>query len=191
MEYRKDRKSFVHKNGIKNYSFDYNKEIRIYLFLCGERMSKREYVKLEKNEKMYTYSEWKSYIRNKCIGCPINGLKEFSRYLNHRGRVYSPEREFISPIASAMVSGIISFFVTEYSDIILGIEITSFIDYTVVVVFILFMCVVVSYFIIQISGMYHKTNIKENFFKDYKEIIDEIIIEKSKTEKTDLTTSIQ
>ena len=38
---RNKRKSFIKANGIKNYGFDFDKEFNKYLFLCGEKIKKR------------------------------------------------------------------------------------------------------------------------------------------------------
>lgn len=187
---RKDRKKIIHQNGIENYCFDYNKELRIYLFLCGERLSKKEYKKLQDNEKMYTYAEWKSYIRNKYIKYSINALKEFSKYLNHRGRLYSPEREFINPMVSAIVSAFISFIITQYS-MMANIGSVSVAFGIVMILVVLFMGIFAGYFIVKISEIFFDNSIKENLFKDYKEIIDDIIIEKERSRKQGLTTDIQ
>lgn len=42
MAKRTNRKSFIKRNGIENYKFDYTKEFNRYRFLCGEKMSKKQ-----------------------------------------------------------------------------------------------------------------------------------------------------
>lgn len=174
---RKNRKSFIHENGVENYDFDFNKEIRRYLFFCGEQMTRKQWKLLKSDEKFYSYTEWKSYVKNKYSNYPVEGLREFSRYLNHRLRKTSPTREFISPCVSAICSCILTFHFTEIFN-------KEFDNLTMIVgiitIFVIAACFSsnISWLVVKISELFFDNSIKENFFKDYKEIIDSIIKEK-------------
>ena len=175
MTKRESRKAFFHKNGIENYFFDYNEEIRIYSFLCGEKMTKKEYLKLKDNEKLSKYAEWESYVRNKYSNYPIDGLKEFSRYLNHRMRMYYPERNFIGPVASALIAAILTLLLDN-----INLDLPSIWAFALYALIIVSLSVFICLLIIDISKMYYNNSFKENFYKDYKEIIDILIEEKEK-----------
>lgn len=174
---RKNRKSFIHENGVENYDFDFNKEIRMYLFFCGEQMTREQWKLLQEDEKIYSYKEWESYVKNKYSNYPVEGLKEFSRYLNHRLRKTSPAREFISPCVSALFSCILTFYVTEIFNIGFG---NLALIVGAIAIFVIAVCFFsnIGWFVIKFAELFWNNSIKENFFKDYKEIIDNIIKEK-------------
>lgn len=171
---RKNRNKFFYENGVGNYDFNFNKEIRKYIFLCGEKMTRKQWKLLQEDEKFYAYEEWKSYIENKYSNYPVNGLREFSRYLNHMLRKTLPTKEFISPYASAILSCVLTFYVAEISNIGFG----NSVMLVVLFIILIFLCFSIGYLVIKLVQLFWHNSIKECFYKDYKEIIDNIIKEK-------------
>ena len=170
---RKSRQNSIHERGIEQYDFDFSKEIAIYKFLCAETLTKKQKKLLLETEKFNTYEAWKNFIEDKYSNYPIEGLKEFSRYLSHQARKTTPTRELSSSFISAMFSCILTFFITKlYSEIF---------DYTVFVTIFLFFIIALAYcltipkLIVMSSELFFDNSIKEALYKDYKEIIDSIV----------------
>lgn len=174
---RTNRKNFVNKNGIENYNFDYKKEIEIYRFLCGEKMNNKQFNGLNVHEQFSTYTEWENYVANKYTNYPIDGLKEFSRYLNHKIRTCYPEREFINPMASAFISSILTFFVTEFANLS-NVEATFRLIIFAVLLSAVIIFLLLSYVMTYILKICKNNSFTENFFIDYKEIVDKVIKER-------------
>ncbi|MCI8427443.1 MAG: hypothetical protein HFJ03_07930 [Lachnospira sp.] len=109
---RNKRKSFIKANGIKNYGFDFDKEFNKYLFLCGEKIKKSQWKKLDDNDKFYTYEEWETSIKNKYTVYSMKALEQFYKYLNHCQRKIQPHKEFINPYVSALFTAVMTFYIT-------------------------------------------------------------------------------
>ncbi|MDD3251941.1 MAG: hypothetical protein PHV18_05205 [Lachnospiraceae bacterium] len=71
----------------KTYNFDSNKELCIYKNLCESKEPKKLVLKKIDNCNFNTYSQWNAYVRKKYEVAPLQGLKEFKRYLNNRRRL--------------------------------------------------------------------------------------------------------
>ncbi len=159
--------------GIRWHNFDFQLEKDIYCYLCCNRMKKRALKKLNDELKFVSYLQWKQYVYRKYENCNKDELIEFSRYLNQRIRNKKPYREFIVILLSAIVS----FLVTKTVDAFysLNSRLSNTVSETIVVVFAV---IPLTFFLIQIFTPILEDNIEENFLKDYKEIIDEIMSEK-------------
>lgn len=179
MSIRKDWKSFIYDNGKQNYDFDYSEELVIYKFLCGERITRKQYIKLEKNKELiFTYVDWEKRIKEKYSCYYIDILKEFSRYLNHRLRMNSPQKEYINSVLSAVVASIIAGVLSQQSEILAGIGVSIY-GFILELVVAVSMGIAGTYFVTKmLLGIFDDYTTKENFFRDYKEIVDNIIKEK-------------
>ena len=169
---RNKRKSFIKANGIKNYGFDFDKEFNKYLFLCGEKIKKSQWKKLDDNDKFYTYEEWETSIKNKYTVYSMKALEQFYKYLNHCQRKIQPHKEFINTYVSALFAFIIGFGVNTLS----GIDIID--EQVIARIWLVFIIIIFS-FVIKIGiRLFTNKNITYDFYSDYKEIIDNIIKEK-------------
>lgn len=159
--------------GIRWHNFDFQLEKDIYCYLCCNRMKKRALKKLNDELKFVSYSRWKQYVYRKYENCNKDELIEFSRYLNQRIRNINPHRELIV----ILLSVIVTLFVTETVDAFYSLNswLSNPIMKFIVVVFVV---ISITFFLIQIFTPILEDNIEENFLKDYKEIIDEIMSEK-------------
>lgn len=177
---RDKRKSFIKANGIKNYGFNFKKEFNKYLFLCGERIKKSQWKKLDDNDKFYTYEQWETSIKTKYSVYSIKALEQFYKYLNHCQRKVQPDKEFINPYISALFTLIMTFFVTVLCAKTISEEQFS-LDCEFLIKFVLLLIIVSVILSLVIKlGIKSFTNksIEYDFYSDYKEIIDNIIKEK-------------
>lgn len=171
---KRNRKTFE-EIGEKWYEFDFQMEKAIYCYLCCNHVKKKLLRRLDDQLKFHSYQKWKQYIRDKYEKYNRDQLIEFSRYLNQKMRSIKPEREYFMlwiPVFATLV-------VTKLVDTICMLNfqglnsILSFIIVDVIIIvcmLIPFMC-----FVIKISKPIWNDNISENFLRDYKEIIDEMI----------------
>ena len=89
-----------------------DKEFNKYLFLCGEKIKKSQWKKLDDNDKFYTYEEWETSIKNKYTVYSMKALEQFYKYLNHCQRKIQPHKEFINPYVSALFTAVMTFYIT-------------------------------------------------------------------------------
>ncbi len=170
--------------GKSRYKFEFNLEKNIYSNLCLCRIKKKELKKIENKLKFTTYSEWKHYIYNKYKDYDKEFLSEFSRYLNQGIRNIQPGREYLN----LAIPIILTIVFTEFIERILEInnilsEFPLLICVIMIPILLIILFVPFFYFIWNTLSPVWDNNIEENLFKDYKEIIDEILKEKLKQEK--------
>lgn len=184
--YRKDRKCCINSIGIDNYDFDSKKELNVYRYLCGERMTTSEWDALEDIYKFSSYKQWKLYIYMKYKDYNIGKLKEFSRYLCHRERSIKPQNEYwivVFPILFTI------FIDKVYGEIVNQSILDSIINEGYSIKIIYYVCIPIC-FIGLLVFLFHMikdftnkiwgNNLDSNLFLDYREIIDEIVKEKER-----------
>lgn len=184
--YRKDRKCCIDSIGIDNYDFDFKKELNVYRYLCGERMTTSEWDALEDIYKFSSYKQWKIHIWQKYKDYNIGKLKEFSRYLCHRERSIKPQNEYWIVVFPILFTIFIDKVYGEIVDQSIpnsiingGYSIKTLYCVCIVIGFIgisLFLILIIKEFINKIWG----NNLDSNFCCDYREIIDEIVKEKER-----------
>lgn len=161
--------------GIRWHDFDFQLEKNIYCYLCCNKMKKRALKKLDEKLKFVLYSQWKQYICNKYANYNRDELIEFSRYLNQRIRNIKPLREFIRLCLSAIITLVIS----KIMEVFHSIDTTglnSMLSITIIEYMVIVLIVIsVVFLLIETFIPIREDNVNENFLKDYKEIIDEII----------------
>lgn len=164
--------------GKRWYDFDFVLERTIYCYLCCSREKKRKIRKLDEKLKFESYQQWKKYIWDKYERYDKDRLYEFSKYLNQRIRNIRPNREYWSIVATVLLTLVI----TKIVDIILNPQMNfNDIPLFVGVLFISVLVTVLLWFIlIQTFYPMFDNNIDENFLRDYKEVIDEIVKVKAK-----------
>lgn len=144
-------------------------------------MSKKQWKMLDDSDKYYTYAVWKQNIRNKYELYPIEGLKEFSRYLNQCQRNLVPVQEDISNFISAMIAMFFTPVLDEVIEMVKPERLALGEVFVVMEFLVLFVLVapVVRYIIINGYDVLSEAKLRNDFFADLKEIIDELIREKS------------
>lgn len=174
MKYKKAGKS-LEEIGERWYGFDFNSERIIYCYLCCCRGKKRKLKKLDKKLRFESYQQWKQYIWNRYENFDKEMLIEFSRYLNLRIRYIAPTQEYWSIAAAAMLTLVLTKLIDavdinwDISEVpVGGIIVFGFL------LELLFM-LALAFIIMQTLYPIFDNSVDENFLKDYKEIVDEII----------------
>lgn len=159
--------------GKRWHEFDINLERNIYSYVCCAKMNGITTWRLDKNLKFETYQQWKNYIVNKYENVDKDMLVEFSRYLNQNVRNLKPTYEYWV-IEATVVLTLAS---TKVIDIFLGTQMNFEEIYAFVAAFIFEILVVIFLIFVVFKTMkpLFDSNLDENFLRDYKEIIDEII----------------
>lgn len=165
------KKSAINEVGEKKFFFNEKKELEIYKCLCLKKVKRRC------NIEYHTYSSWKQYICGKYSEYTKEQLIEFSRFLNQKIRNEEPGHEYwnimIPVLMTVMVDGLFKIIfdmekLCQSSVLMIIIKAVVNIGTFVGSVWL----------INKITEPLFNTYDKENFFKDYKEIIDGIISNK-------------
>lgn len=162
--------------GKRWYEFDFELEKGIYCYLCCYRIKRKELRNLNDDLMFETYQKWKQYVYNKYSNYSREQLMEFSRYLNYEIRNERPFRKYWD----IMLPITISLVFTKIFDIGLALYVESVENPSMLNILLLLCLEVIGViFLINIFRPLFDDNIKENLFIDYKEIVDEIIEEKT------------
>lgn len=177
---RNKGKRTLDNRGKKEFKFDFQKEKNIYLYLWRLKLAKKKVKKLEGKIKFDKYEDWRQYVRKQYIDDGKERLKEFSRFLNQKIRNLEPNREYWNifiPILSALVieTGFDEISKTKI-DTSSSVFWVGFIAQMILTLIIIISMVI---FIIKVVLPIWDNNIEKNLLEDYKEIIDEIIEEKT------------
>lgn len=176
---RNTQKACLKAIGKDNFEFDYEKELEGYKFLCGKKVKKDNYVLLRNDERYSSYSKWKGSIVKQYKNCSNEFLVNFSRYLNQGLRNTKPNQKVNEMIITALVA----FFFTFLLNIILKFKVEKFdissffvakLIIAIVLVIIACVCLVAYVMNIMITPIWEQDTVR-CFWKDYKEIIDQII----------------
>lgn len=162
--------------GKRWHEFDIKLERNIYRYVCCAKMNRITAWRLDKNLKFETYQQWKNYIVNKYENVDKDMLIEFSRYLNQNVRNMKPTHEYWG-IAATVV---LTLALTKMVDAFLNTQMDSkgISAIGTAIVFEIFVVIFLAIIIVQTMKPIFDNNIDENFLRDYKEIIDEIITRK-------------
>lgn len=175
---KKNRKT-LKEIGKRWYNFDFGLERNIYCYLCCIQVKSRKLRKLNKELKFESYKQWNTYVKNKYKNFDKDILIEFSRYLNLRMRNISPDHEYWSITATV----VLTVFLTSLFDKVfyqqINLEGLSGISAIVVISILeLFVLITIMFVIVQTMKPIFDSSVDDNFLKDYKEIIDQLITEK-------------
>lgn len=173
MKKSKRMKRSLDSIGKRWHEFDINLERNIYSYVCCTKMNRIKAWRLDKNLKFETYQQWKNYIVNKYENVDKDMLVEFSRYLNQNVRNLKPTYEYWG-IAATVV---LTLALTKVIDIFLATQMDFEGIYAFVAVFIfeIFVAIFLIFVIFQTMKPLFDSNLDENFLRDYKEIIDDLI----------------
>lgn len=180
------RKSFD-EIGKRWYDFDSQLEKAIYSYLCCIRVKRKITQKLTEDLKFNSYQQWKQYIYDKYQAYDKDKLNEFSRYLNQNIRNTIPTREYWQIVVTAVITMLF----TMLFDRVFKINAKWFDDIPIwgIVILVLvgeiFFILLLIFLIIQTMYPLIDYSVDENFYRDYQEIIDEIICTKVIEDKVD------
>lgn len=117
MQYiRINRKACIRDIGEKKFDFDYNKELIEYKYMSGERMSRKEWRKMNKYEKYNSYTEWETSIVKENKHKTEKQLKEFDYYLRNRMNMVVPQKE-LNVILCSVIFSVITTVLVDQSNI--------------------------------------------------------------------------
>lgn len=175
------RKKSIEKIEKKYYNFDLQIEKSIYEYVCHVRVRGRRVKKLNNELRFKTYREWKSYVRGKYENFESDRLIEFSRYLNQRIRSIKPNHEY----KSIAVTVVLTVAFTKWMEALLNTHgdlsgMLSTCEVANLLAVVAFIGALFEYLIFYTWNYLFGDSMDENFYLDYKEIIDEIIEEKLK-----------
>lgn len=167
---RKKRK-ITHIYIKEHFKFDINKEKAIYLYLCGERMNKDQKKLLDNDTKFERYRDWREYQVTKYNMYSKESLIEFKKIINLYLRDIRRFKNYSQIFCTAFVSGILSNFLTKYFEVS-GENILSIIIWTLSIPTLMAMLM------IMIVKTFYQDEKYIPFYKDVKEIINELIEQK-------------
>lgn len=155
-----------------NFLFDEGRELDIYRYLCGGKKKISDCL-------FKRYNDWKNYITNKYKNYKAQQLTEFSRFLNLQIR----KSKVLNPIIIMYFSPIISYYITylisNWGDKVTQKQADSMNSQLAAgVSIVLGVCVLVGVVFVAYK-IYSQESMKNEFYEDYKEIIDEIIEKKN------------
>lgn len=172
---KKKNKRLLSLLGKRKYDFDITFEKQIYSCLCCSYGAKKAFKKLDAKYKFNSYHEWRQYICNKYKSYHKDELIEFSRYLNQNMRNIRPLQESWDLFVSIILTVLFTIGADKLLNFHLDIK-GSLLDF--VIIYLLLLMFFVSPILLlvrQIIIPIFDNNIEENFFKDYREIIDDMI----------------
>lgn len=168
--------------GKKWYNFDPETEKMIYRYLCCFRIKRNKLNTLHKDLRFDTYQQWKHYVCDKYSNYRNEELMEFSRYLNYERRLTISLNKYLEMIMPILISLL---FANSFGEVCN--KYFEIIKNTNLLYMVLLSClgmVVIIFLIYQLIKTFYpmlENNIDENFYADYKEIIDEIVERKTKS----------
>lgn len=173
---KRRRKKSIYDIGREKYNFDYQEEIIRYKALCCMHLKRKEIKKLKFDKSLNSYKDWKEYIFHKYEEFDKEDLVEFSRFLNCIQRDETLEHNFFWMLISAFVSLVITAILNALVEII-DTSLAEGDDFFLmrIVLCILTVSVTMYYFVMR---PIRKKDTKENLISDYKEIIDEMALNK-------------
>lgn len=168
---RKNRKKCIHQIGKQKYEFDKTEELLKYKYLCGAKMGRIEWIKCGKRSMPYSFYEWKESIQQKYNPCSIEQLEEFARYLELGIKDNNASKDSANIIFAALASSAMAVTFGKLVEI-QSIKLISFIIDVVFAILALIVIIYCIYFPL------YNDNLEKNLYKDYQDIIKQIIDEK-------------
>lgn len=125
-----------------------------------------------------TYQQWKQYVCNKFINYRTEELMEFSRYLNYEKRSTRPIHTYLEIVVPIVLSIMFTKTFEQACNIYYDLSKVSSLVIILLFFFVLLFILLLSLSIIKMMYPIFDNNIDENFYADYKEIIDDVIKER-------------
>lgn len=160
----------------ETFRFDMQKEKLIYMYLCKEKLKKKQMKKLEGEKKFVSYVSWRDYIVEKYEGYDESCLIELDKMLNLLIRNSEKFDNYNQCVWTAYLSTMISVFMTQ--------TITSLQDGMLALgVWIICMPFILGMLIAKVYNGYGSESIAIYFLKDIQEIVQCLINEKGMCKK--------
>lgn len=147
------------------FDFDMEKERALYDLLCHEKISRRRKRIILYEPEIKTYNSWKKRIVNRYVMYEKDSLVEFSRCLNLILRDSQKIDGYFQNICIVYISAIFA----VIFDRVVNENVNN------LTFWIIFLCLMTSFFTLWIYTEYSAGGKKVNFIQDVKEIIDEMI----------------
>lgn len=179
----------IKKIGIDYYNFHFDKEFLIYCDICCRPISHKQKLDLEviyKNQKRSnSYLQWKEDIEYKYANYPHKALIQFDKYLLLLGRNYENEiatNSLTLPILlTVLISQFFYDFVRSFQEKISPLLKDAELIWRLISLGILYIFVILVAYGVGISLIKNTKSLEaQRFIKDYREIIEKMIINKSK-----------
>lgn len=178
------RKAVFVQIGKDCYDFDVTIQYPIYKYLCGEKLRRREFRKLENETKFFTYRSWHNYVYNKYREYDKTVLREFVKYLKHREKKSICFKNFNNLIYTAVLSAFFSFLFSGIISLVLQSDVNINMSWPGTVIWVILfmffigisMIPIMIYIIVDSYNSYADDINKSLFFKDFRKIIEEIIV---------------
>lgn len=156
---------------LDTFLFDVEKEKAIYAFLCKDKLSKKQSKLLTCDEmKFHNYHSWKLYYINKYKEYNKTSLLEFSKFLDLLLRDARKSDTYLQNVGIAYLSAAFSACLTAYCS-------QSVKNIIALIVAMIIISAILAVLVVQVYNFYSGNN-NIFFYKDVKEIIDEIIEQK-------------
>lgn len=175
----KNAREGLNSFGKIKYHFDYDYERKIYMYLWHEKLTEKDLNGLSHDVRFDTYSEWKTYVETKYKDMPKEDLEDFSKHLNQKIRNNHP----VSKCWDICIPILISMLLSQFFNFIIGYQgldntiplVQKIISIAGLVGIIIAAAVGFVYLFYKIFNPIWECEEKNNFLKDYKEIIDRMI----------------
>lgn len=171
---RKNRKKCYIQIGKEEYDFDIENELLEYKYLCCARMKRKEWRQCKKKSMPYSYHQWKESIKQKYVPYSIEQLEEFTRYLELGIVKNNATKESGNIFYAALASGVIAVYFGELTDL-------QSQEIIYVIIGSVFIILMLGFIIYAIVPPIFDDNLEGNLYKDYKKIIEQIIMEKEES----------
>lgn len=156
---------------LDTFLFDVEKEKAVYTYLCKDKLSKKQSKLLTCDEmKFDDYHSWKLYFINKYKVYNKTSLLEFSKLLNLLLREARKTSSYFQNVGISYLSAAFSACITAYCS-------QSVKNIIALIVAMIIISVFLAILVVQVYNFYSGNN-NICFYKDVKEIIDEIIEQK-------------
>lgn len=184
---RTNRKEKMTERGKTEFQFDIIKELTIYKIMSFEKVSKKNWKKIDETHRFCSHDDWKKYVREKYSSFKENELKEFDFYLSHlieTGKaVYESSNLIVSAIVSALVTMCFNFLEGTLSNPQSGGLNVGEVVVTIIIMFLGIMGVVYMLirFFVSIMNNNRDSRCETIMLREYRDIIQDLLSEKTDT----------
>lgn len=166
---RKTRRYCYVKLGKERFGFNKNEELLKYKYICGEKLSRREWKKCLSQNAPYSFKQWKELIENKYGKYSKEQLNEFIKYLEISTFSKSVSINGNNIFFSAMLSAFYSFIFTVVFQEIDEMELFR---YCLVMMFVIIMALIPIYIV---CNVIKSNELEKQMYNDYKNVIESLM----------------
>lgn len=175
--------------GVYYYGFNDKQERDIYTYLCRGFMDKSTKKTLKSDNKFESKNQWERYIINKYKQFSDDKLKDFSDYLNQKKR----NMGVLKKEADIIIAVLLTLITEKIFDSIMDIFGIKYYNIDVIIfqyIMIIILAIIYIYCIYTFISKLQSVIIKENFYSDYKRVID-CMIDKRKQDDEEYTKKLK